>query len=327
MRFRTEISPTASERPITHKDKLLFLGSCFSDNMGEKMLQHKFDSLSNPFGVLYNPASILQHLERLLSGDDLQPDLNMSGELHFDYRFHGSFSHPSSEKAKQNMMAADKRASNQLKEAGFIFITWGTAWVYRLKKSGQIVANCHKQGASKFHREKLSPEEITTAWQRFLSDLFDNFPDKQVVITVSPVRHLKDGFAENQRSKAALLLAAEHLENSFEQVSYFPSYEIMLDDLRDYRFYADDLTHPSSEAVEYLWAKFSGVYFNESTQHLNKQLAALHAALNHRLQFPCSSSAQRFAQSQLHKITELEKQLPGLNFADEKLHFQQFITT
>jgi len=225
------------------------------------------------------------------------------------------------------MMAADKRASNQLKEAGFIFITWGTAWVYRLKKSGQIVANCHKQGASKFHREKLSPEEITTAWQRFLSDLFDNFPDKQVVITVSPVRHLKDGFAENQRSKAALLLAAEHLENSFEQVSYFPSYEIMLDDLRDYRFYADDLTHPSSEAVEYLWAKFSGVYFNESTQHLNKQLAALHAALNHRLQFPCSSSAQRFAQSQLHKITELEKQLPGLNFADEKLHFQQFITT
>ncbi|MGM0650820.1 MAG: GSCFA domain-containing protein [Bacteroidota bacterium] len=298
------------------------MGSCFSDNIGKKTETHKFQSISNPFGVIYNPASVKTHLQEMHRDDfNFSPHLRRGKELWFDYRFHGSFSHINKEKAAQTMTSAVKQAKNHFQQCDALFITWGTARIYRLKDNKQVVANCHKQAAGNFAREKLTTENIVADYTTLLNEIFDKLPDIQVVLTVSPVRHLKDGFVENQRSKAALLLAAEKLETRFEQVSYFPAYEILMDDLRDYRFYDRDLTHPSPEAVDYLWECFSETYFDDSTKKLNKELKKLHTACQHKMHFPKTTEAKQFAQTQLRLIEKLEKQHPYLNLEAEKKIF------
>ncbi|MFO7789309.1 MAG: GSCFA domain-containing protein [Bacteroidales bacterium] len=298
------------------------MGSCFSDNIGKKTETHKFQSISNPFGVIYNPASVKTHLQEMHRDDfNFSPHLRRGKELWFDYRFHGSFSHINKEKAAQTMTSAVKQAKNHFQQCDALFITWGTARIYRLKDNKQVVANCHKQAAGNFAREKLTTEGIVADYTTLLNKIFDKLPDIQIVLTVSPVRHLKDGFVGNQRSKAVLLLAAEKLETRFEQVSYFPAYEILMDDLRDYRFYDRDLTHPSPEAVDYLWECFSETYFDDSTKKLNKELKKLHTACQHKMHFPESTAAKQFAQTQLRLIEKLEKKHPYLNLEAEKKYF------
>lgn len=300
----------------------MFMGSCFSDNIGEKTEIHKFKSISNPFGVIYNPASVKTHLREMHRDDfNFVPQLRQGKELWFDYRFHGSFSHIDRDKAAQTMTSAVKHAKDHFQQCDALFITWGTAWIYRLKDNKQVVTNCHKQDAENFMREKLTTECIVANYTSLLNEIFDKLPDIQVVLTVSPVRHLKDGFVENQRSKAALLLAAEKLENRFKQVTYFPAYEILMDDLRDYRFYDRDFTHPSSEAVDYLWEHFSETFFDDNTKKLNQELQKLHTACQHKMLFPKSKEAKKFAQTQLRVIENLEKKYPNVNLETEKKYF------
>ncbi len=320
MNFRTKIQIPEAGFKINHKHTLMFLGSCFSDNIGEQCLERKFNAFSNPFGVLYNPVVIADHIRRILH-NDIVPELHKSGELWFDYRFHGSFSHPDKTMAANSIIKVFDQAKKHFQKTDVLFITWGTSFVYRLNATGETVANCHKQPAREFTREKLTVNGIVMDYSSCLNAIIEENPNMRIVFTVSPVRHLKDGFVENQRSKAALLLAAEALENKFTQVSYFPSYEIMMDDLRDYRFYDRDLTHPSPEAVDYLWERFSETFFDDNTKKLNQELKKLHTACQHKMLFPKSREAKQFALAQLRVIENLEKQHPYLSLEAEKNYF------
>jgi hypothetical protein len=324
MDFRTKIQIPPADFKINHKHKLMFLGSCFSDNIGEQCLEHKFQAVSNPFGVLYNPVVIADHIRRMLYNDVIVPELHKSGELWFDYRFHGSFSHPDKTTVANNITKAFDKAKTHFKKTDVLFITWGTSFVYRLNATGETVANCHKQPPTYFIREKLTVDAIVTDYSDSMNAIIKRNPDLRIVFTVSPVRHLKEGFVENQRSKAVLLLAIEALEKKFPQVSYFPSYEIMMDDLRDYRFYNRDLKHPSQEAVDYLWKRFSETCFDHETEQLNGKIRKIRDAYHHRMLFPQTAEAKKFAQTQLMHIEALQKTHPFIDFSEEKPYFDSF---
>ena len=239
------------------------LGSCFADEMGEQMHRHGLHVTSNPFGTLYNPLSIAQAINLQISESSNLPMINHDGLWH-SMAHHGAFSRPNKEDAEQAVRGSIEAMQNALAEATVVIVTFGSAWVYEME--GQIVANCHKMPESRFTRRRLSVNEIVEAWR----PIVDRYPDKRWLFTVSPIRHIRDGLHENQLSKATLLMAVEQLaslEGRSGGVSYFPSYEIVLDELRDYRFYADDLVHPSALAVNYIWERFTEVFCTPQTRN------------------------------------------------------------
>jgi hypothetical protein len=232
------------------------LGSCFSDEIGAQMQQRYLQVTCNPFGTLYNPLSIAQALTMTEV-----PELVEHEGLWHSMAHHGSFSRASNEEAEQAVRASIMAMQHALDEASVVIVTFGTAWVYEM--NGEIVGNCHKLPERCFVRRRLTVEEIVDAWKPIL----EKYSDKHWLFTVSPIRHIKDGLHENEISKATLLLALEAISNQFSVVSYFPSYEIVLDELRDYRFYADDLVHPSSLAVNYIWERFVDTYCTNQTKN------------------------------------------------------------
>ena len=230
------------------------LGSCFADEMGEQMKQRDLDVICNPFGTLYNPLSIAQAMQMTEV-----PTLVQHDGLWHAMSHHGSFSRPDQHEAEQAVKASIETMQKALEESTVIIVTFGTAWIYEM--NGAIVGNCHKLPESCFTRRRLTVDEIVSAWKPLLAQ----YPDKHWIFTVSPIRHIKDGLHENQISKATLLLALEAIRSQLSEISYFPSYEILLDELRDYRFYADDLVHPSSLAVNYIWERFVQTYCTPQT--------------------------------------------------------------
>lgn len=285
MKLTTSIDIKPSAWKIGYEDRILMLGSCFSDEIGEQMQQRHLPVTCNPFGTLYNPLSIAQaiHLKEL-------PELVEYDGLWHSMAHHGSFSHPAKEETATAVRASIESMQKAFADATVVIVTFGTAWVYewnkesgiRSQESGSrnqnkyVVANCHKMPESWFSRRRLSVEEIVAAWRPIL----EQNKDKHWIFTVSPIRHIKDGLHENQLSKATLLMAVEELRNTEyrvqntecrvqnpDRVTYFPSYEILLDELRDYRFYADDLVHPSSLAVNYIWERFTDAYCTSQTRN------------------------------------------------------------
>jgi len=278
MKLQTIVDIKPSEWKIGYEDRILMVGSCFSDEIGEQMKQRNLAVTCNPFGTLYNPLSIANaiNLKSPITNhqspitNDQSPLVFHDGLWH-SMAHHGAFSRPTKEEAEQAVRESIEAMQRALGEATVVIVTFGTAWVYemkdeRLKVAGErIVGNCHKLPESCFTRRRLSVEEIVAAWQPIL----ERYPDKHWLFTVSPIRHIKDGLHENQLSKATLLLALEQLiANSQEpRADYFPSYEIVLDELRDYRFYADDLVHPSSLAVNYIWERFVETFCTPQTRN------------------------------------------------------------
>jgi len=250
VKLQTIVDIQPSEWKIGYEDKVLMLGSCFSDEIGAQMQQRYLQVTCNPFGTLYNPLSIAQALTMTEV-----PELIEHDGLWHSMAHHGSFSRASKEEAEQAVRASIKTMQHALDEASVVIVTFGTAWVY--EKDGEIVGNCHKLPERCFVRRRLTVEEIVDAWKPIL----EKYSDKHWLFTVSPIRHIKDGLHENQLSKATLLQSVEQLGD------YFPSYEIMLDELRDYRFYADDLVHPSSLAVNYIWERFVDTYCTNQTKN------------------------------------------------------------
>lgn len=312
MKFRTEIPHNSSEFTIHHAQKLCFLGSCFTENIGRKMLDNQFNAIVNPFGVLYNPASIEKHLWSIIHGNE--PDIkalyrHKDMYLHFD--FHSKFSNPNKAKAIQQMQEAFH--SVDLTSIDYLFITWGTARIYRNKADHSVVANCHKLPAKEFLREALSVDSIVNSYDTLIEKLRQVNPKLTIVLTVSPVRHLKDGFIENQRSKSRLILAAETLESRNPNVHYFPAYELMMDDLRDYRFYDDDLLHPNNQAQSYIWNYFSDYFFSDETKHINQEIEHLRKAKQHKLFFPDSEETKKFADAHFKKCQTLSKRYPNID--------------
>ena len=246
MKWRTEIAIEKSRWQLTPESRVLLVGSCFTDSIGAKMQQYGLNAVCNPTGVLYNPLSIVQSLNGDMSVEIVEHD-----GLYHSMSHHGSFSGTDSEQVLRRCLQSQAELHKALAEADIVFVTFGTAYVYY--RNGQVVANCHKLPEREFTRERLSVEQIIAAWR----PLIRTMPDKHWVFTVSPIRHQRDGMHQNQLSKAVLLMAIEQLQHEQpEQVSYFPAYEIVLDELRDYRFYAEDMVHPSAQAVDYIWERF-----------------------------------------------------------------------
>lgn len=264
MKLQTTVDIKPSKWQIGYEDKILLLGSCFSDEIGAQMMQRHLSVTCNPFGTLYNPLSIAQAMQM----KEL-PELVQHDGLWHSMAHHGSFSRADKSEAELTIRQSIETMQQAIQEATVVIVTFGTAWIYELKDEGLqvtgcgVVGNCHKLPESCFKRRRLTVEEIVAAWQPILQQ----YPDKHWLFTVSPIRHIKDGLHENQLSKATLLLAIEELRTQHPEVSYFPSYEILLDELRDYRFFADDLVHPSSLAVNYIWERFVATFCSPQTQN------------------------------------------------------------
>lgn len=293
-----DIKPSGSK--IGYNDKILLLGSCFADNIGEKFTEHYFQATINPYGTLYNPASIA----RAVGG--FRGEIVEWGGLWHSTMHHGCLSGAEKDIVEANCQAAVKLLQEAVREADVVVVTFGTAWVYEM--DGEVVANCHKMPANRFLRRCLTVEEIVELWEPIIMRM----PDKHWVFTVSPIRHVKDGLHANQISKAILLQAIDSLISSLSlQVSkldYFPSYEIMMDELRDYRFYAEDLVHPSKTAVDYIWERFVDTYMTVDTKNEMRILYQLWLDRHHRFLHPETAKAKAFAERIEKRKNELKSQ-------------------
>ena len=319
MDFFAHIELPKSSIDISYHDRKMLVGSCFAENMGNKFIEYKFQVDLNPFGILYNPESIALSIKRLMKNRKwTSEELFLYDGLYHSFGHHGSFSGISKESCLQKMNERITLSAGNLQKTSRLFITFGTAYVYRLKETGQVVANCHKLPAKSFIRERLSIQQIVERWEELLAGLFEMNQELIVFFTVSPVRYWQDGVHENQLSKSILLLAIEQLQARFpERIVYFPAYELMMDELRDYRFYAEDFVHPSNTAINYIWERFVDTYMNEQTQQLMKEVNQIQKALNHRPLNQQNESYKQFLSQTLLKINLLCEKMPYLCFQKE----------
>ena len=307
----TKVVIPVSDKKIGYNDKILLIGSCFADNIGRKFEERYFQTTVNPMGTLYNPASIADAMMLACSASSVAPFqiVEWNGMWH-SMMHHGSFSHVNKTELISRCEKSIDVLSNSLKTANVIIVTFGTAWVYEYK--GKVVANCHKIPAKEFVRRRLTMEEIVQTWQ----PIIEKMSDKHWIFTVSPIRHIKDGLHENQISKALLLQAVDGLRSRLSShvpsIDYFPSYEIMLDELRDYRFYAEDMVHPSEVAVNYIWQRFVETYMHSDVCNEMRVLHQLWRDRNHRFLHPDSQEAQAFVSHLQDKIRQLRKNYPWL---------------
>jgi len=318
MNFRTQVELPEGQTEIPHSSEILLFGSCFAENIGNLLAENKFRCDVNPFGVLYNPRSIATALRQILSGKTyVGEDLFEAGGRWHSWMHHGDFSSPSQEEtlAKANFRLA--KAKNNFAKADWLMVTFGTAYVYINKETQEVVGNCHKMPERMFSRSMLNVRTIVEEWQDVLEKCRRANPKLKVLFTVSPIRHAKDGMHGNQLSKSTLLLAVDELCRMCPDCHYFPSYEIMMDELRDYRFYADDMLHPSSLAVEYIWQCFSRCYFPKQTQAVMKEWADIRRRLAHRPFDPESEAYRNFLSQIVLKIAEIKQKFPYLEVQKE----------
>ena len=308
MKLLTEISINPLEQTISYGDGLLFLGSCFADEVGALCRGLGFDALVNPFGVLYNPASIVQSVKRLNSGKPFcHDDVIRVGEGQYcTFSHNTAFWNTTEEALLQQVNQSLAEAHAHFLDSKWVVISLGTSWVFRNKETQEVVSNCHKLPAYQFERQFLSVEQSS----QYLSEIAQQHPEKQFIFTVSPLRHLKDGLHENQLSKAALLLAVDQVCKQFENAHYFPAYEILLDELRDYRFYKEDMVHPTEQAVRYIWERFADFAIDPNEKLAMKAAAELKQMLQHRPLFPESEAFRRFELLKKQKISELKRDFP-----------------
>jgi hypothetical protein len=308
-----------------YEHKMLLVGSCFAASLAVRLQNLKFAAMGNPFGVLYNPVSVAQSLlrmseKRLLTASDLR----YGQGLWFSYTHHSRFAHPDKDECLRRINESILRGAWGLKTADFLVVTLGTSWAYRLKETGETVASCHKTPEREFERFFLSPDETAAVLCEMVRSVQGKNPSVYTIFTVSPIRHWKDGAHGNQLSKAALLLAVEQVLQRTKNTAYFPAYEIMQDELRDYRFYASDMLHPSEVAVEYIWEKFEETTVSESAKKTMVEIKQLLAAKEHR---PFNADTQEyrdFLKAQQQNLSQLKQRLPHLDWEDEDTFFAKY---
>lgn len=323
MKLQTTVNISPPKHLISHESKLLCIGSCFAENIGRLLQTHKFHTLLNPCGIAYNPASIATSIALVTGNKDLhERDFVFHNNLWHSLHHHGRFSNQEQQKLKSQIQEEIKAASQHLKNCSHIFLTLGTAWTFTHNETSQIVNNCHKLPAQYFERSKLSIEKIITSLQTAIRQIREQNKEAEIIFTVSPVRHIKDGLHENQLSKAALLLAIEELQKEDATLNYFPAYEIAIDELRDYRFYAEDYTHLNKLGTQYIWEKFIEIYMTKESKSLFPSILKLHKALSHKVQNANSPEHLQFIKKLSLQIENLEKKLPHIDFKEEKNHLQ-----
>jgi hypothetical protein len=308
--FRTDVSIKPSESKIGLQSAVLTVGSCFADAIGQRLLQNKFLASVNPFGTLYNPVSIHKALLYTIHQEPPSDHTYVNhNDLCLNYDFHSTFSHPDKNIFMSHIQNVIGTSHYFLKDADRILITYGTAWVYSRKDTGEIVANCHKLPASAFSKSLLTENVILESFKTLYRSLKVFNPHARIILTLSPVRHLKDTLALNSVSKSMLRLACHRIVESYPDVEYFPAYEIVMDDLRDYRFYKSDMLHPTEDAEDYIWEKFSSCYFDEETLAFLKQWQSIRSALAHKPFHPASSAHQQFLRDTLKKIEAIKNKI------------------
>ena len=290
--FRTDLDITPSSIKINLQDRVLLIGSCFTNNIGDQLVRNKFSALVNPLGTIFNPLSINKLLCSSL-GDraKIEEGYGINGDIHFHYDFHSQFSSTDKNQLETKIAESLNKTADFIKSTKWLIITWGTAFVYENLNNKDIVANCHKMPASNFNKRLLTQEEIVTDFEKLISQLP---ADIQIILTISPVRHTKDTIELNSVSKSVLRLSSHVLKNSYSNVHYFPSFEIMMDDLRDYRFYASDMLHPNDVAIDFIWDKFLSTYFDETTKEFLVEWKKISNSLKHRPFNPTSADHQKF---------------------------------
>lgn len=307
IKFRTEIEIPHFQHRIEYHYPLFFIGSCFATNIGARCTKHGLATMVNPFGVTFNPLSVIEVLKHITECREVDHEMfRKVGENWCSLLHHSTFDAPELEQIKESTSRTTKEAHNFLKQSTHLLITLGTAWVYIDKKSGRVVNNCHKIVAKEFVRRRLTVSEIVDKF----SEIVDNLPQK-IIFTVSPIRHTKDTLVGNSLSKATLLTAVGELCEKYpDKISYFPSYEILLDDLRDYRFYEADMVHPSSVAVDYIYSVFEKSLLTEDCVGFCRKMAKIGAGMEHRVVAPESEAHRKFKDSMLLALHQMEKEYP-----------------
>ncbi|WP_298426644.1 GSCFA domain-containing protein [uncultured Kordia sp.] len=301
--------------PIIHTKKICLLGSCFSEHIGEKLSYYKFDTFQNPFGILFHPNAIENLLIKAINQEEFTTDdLFYINERWHCFEAHSALSNSDKEILLASLNTAVKETYKTLQIASHIIITLGTAWTYRYIETDAIVANCHKVPQKKFLKELLSVEEVSASVENCIALLKSVNPRITTIFTVSPVRHLKDGFVENQQSKAHLLAGIHQFVDVRHQIHYFPSYEIMMDELRDYRFYAEDMIHPNNTAINYIWEKFKAGWIARESEMTMAEIETIQKGLAHKPFNPNSIKHQDFLVKLQAKITKLQQQYPFMKF-------------
>jgi hypothetical protein len=326
MNLRTTFNIESPPFRISYDDSVMLLGSCFASSIGYQMARGKMPVIVNPAGTVYNPVSVCNTLNIIIDGKEfLKEDLHFHDGMWHSFYHYTDFSSQNPDKALEKINRKFSEASHFLKRSGYLMITFGTARIYRWKETGMVVSNCHKMPNNQFISELLTVNEITELWKRELDRLSDLYPGLKVIFTISPVRHLKDGAHGNQVSKSVLFLAVEQLLGHSSAPQYFPAYELLMDDLRDYRFYNDDMIHPSDAAINYIWEAFSGHYLDDATLRLWNEALKITKARSHRFLSDSNTQKRDFAQKMLNHISEFEKKVPSIDFSDEKKYFRDLL--
>ena len=320
MNLFTSVEISKISPQFSYADALLLIGSCFATEIGSRLQDAKFRCLVNPTGVLYNPLSIANSLRMLLNNKyPTKEDYIFHEGLWHSFSFHGDFSAASASELQDNIEASVAKCQGIIKEISCLFITFGSAFVYEWKETGEVVANCHKLPERLFNRRRLGDEEIVREYLALLQEIWDLIPTCRVLLTVSPIRHIRDGLHENQLSKATLLLAIDELQRLYPgKVIYFPAYELLMDELRDYRFYADDLLHPSQMAIDYVWQRFTETCLTQDALLTMKSVKEIKKMLEHRPLHPESDEYARFLHQIVLKIETLSEKCPYFEFEKEK---------
>lgn len=320
MKLQTNIPFSPEKNQIDYTAKVVLLGSCFTENIGDKLGYFKFQNLQNPFGIVFHPLALENLVKRAVKNINFnEADVFERDGQWFSFEAHSSVTEASEEALIVVLNDKLKEFSAYLLGASHYIFTFGTAWVYRHVASGVVVANCHKVPQKEFSKELLSVQEISASLERMCVLISEVTLSAQIILTVSPVRHTKDGFVENTRSKAHLIAGIHQLNNQKSssvtlQSSYFPSYELMMDELRDYRFYGEDMLHPNATATRYIWEKFKLVWIAEGTAQLQKEIDTIQRGLQHRALNPNSDGHLKFQQNLQEKIKNVKKELPFVEF-------------
>lgn len=318
MEFRTVVDIKPSAEKLDYDSHIFMLGSCFAENIGEKLKYYRFTTELNPCGIVYNPMSVANVLKLVAEDYRFQEgDLWENAGKWVSLYHHGSFSSEDKQLCLSQINGRIEKAAEGLRHTRLLLITFGTSWVYRHKVTGSIVANCHRFPSADFERYRLSPEEIAEEYTALITRLREISPQLKVVFTVSPIRHWKDGAHGNQLSKAVLLLAVEELVRQIPEVYYFPSYEIVMDELRDYRFYGEDMLHISSQAVEYIWERFRDAWISPSVEPLMKRIEKLNKKMAHRPFAPQSEEYRIFRREIRQEIETLKEINQNIDFSSE----------
>jgi GSCFA family len=323
MDFRLEFTPKPLAVSINHQHTLMLMGSCFTENIGDKLMAHKFSVLQNPNGILFNPVSVKDAIGNYIANKTVvESDLFHLNEGYHSWQHHSRFSGVTAQDAIAKTNTSTQQAHQYLKTANWVVITYGSAWVYELTENaanavvGNVAANNHKAPANWFNRRLLRNKELVEIINSTIEQLQQFNAGIKIIFTISPVRHLREGFVENNRSKAALIHAVHTGAEQFENVFYFPAYELVIDDLRDYRFYAEDMVHPNYAATNYVWKKFVASCVDEPSQQLMQQINEINAAVDHKPFNESSAAHKIFKEKYLAKAKAMQQNYPYMNLAD-----------